>query len=108
MRDTIRLAAYCDGLTDQADIGVIVNRVGAVKAIPRTEFERGVPSPVVAWLAEDRKAGAAATVGQPIARAAKRGRLAIGLRRIVRNLAPDPPKRIGFPFFRRARLEADP
>lgn len=108
MRDTIRIAAYCDGLTNQADIGVIVNRVGAVKAIPRTEFERGVPPPVVAWLAEDRKAGAAVTVGQPIARAARRGKLATGLRRIVRDLVPDPPKRLGFSFFRRARLEADP
>ena len=107
MRDTIRLSSYCDALNGKAEIGVIVNRIGASKGIQLTEFKKGVPKPVIACLPEDRKAGTAAMVGKPIIQVAGRSKLAAGIRKVVMDLTPDSKKKRGFTLFRGSRTESD-
>ena len=107
MRDTMRVANYCDGLNRDADIGVIVNRTGGAKGIPAAQFSKGVPKPVIARLPEDAKAGNAATTGKPVAQIAGRGKFAVGLRKIVADIAPLPKKRRGLLSLRKASTEAE-
>lgn len=107
MRDTMRVANYCDGLNRDADIGVIVNRTGGAKGILAAQFSKGVPKPVIARLPEDAKAGNAATTGKPVAQIAGRGKFAVGLRKIVADIAPLPKKRRGLLSLRKAATEAE-
>ncbi|MEP4380654.1 MAG: AAA family ATPase [Alphaproteobacteria bacterium] len=106
MRDTMRVANYCDGLNRDADIGVIVNRIGRAKGIPVAQFAKGVPKPVIARLPEDSKAGGAATTGKPVAQIAGRGKFAVGLRKIVQDIAPLPKKRRSLLSLRKSGTEA--
>ena len=107
MRDTIRISSYCDTLNNKAEIGVIVNRIGASKGVSLAEFKKGVPKPVIACLPEDRKAGTAAMVGKPITQVAGRSKLAAEIRKVVLGLSPDPKKKRGFTLFRGSRTESD-
>lgn len=107
MRDTIRISSYCDALNGKAEIGVIVNRIGASKGVSLAEFKKGVPKPVIACLPEDRKAGAAEMVGKPITQVAGRSKLAAEIRKVVMGLNPDPKKKRGFTLFRGSRTESD-
>ena len=106
MRDTMRVANYCDGLNRDSDIAVILNRTGGAKGIPAAQFGKGVPKPVIARLPEDPKAGNAATTGKPVAQIAGRGKFAVGLRKIVQEIAPLPKKRRGLLSFRKADAQA--
>lgn len=105
MRDTMRVANYCDGLNREAEIGVILNRTGGAKGVPPAQFAKGVPKPVIARLPEDSKAGHAATTGKPVAQIAGRGKFATGLRKIVQDIAPLPKRRRGLLSFRKADTE---
>lgn len=105
MRDTMRIANYCDGLARDAEIEVILNRTGGGKGIPPAQFGKGVPKPVIARLPEDPKAANAATTGKPITQVASRGKLAVGLRKIVQDLAPEVKKRRGLLSFRKSAEE---
>lgn len=106
MRDTMRIANYCDGLNREADIGVVLNRIGASKGLPVGQFAKGVPKPIIAKLPEDPKAANAATSGKPIAEIAGRGKLTNALRKVVAEIAPQPEKkRALLPFLKR---EAEP
>ncbi len=107
MRDTMRVANYCEGLNRDAEIAIIVNRAGSAKGIPATQFAKGVPKPVIARLPEDPKAGNAATTGKPVAQIAGRGKFAVGLRKIVQEMAPLPKKRRGLLSLRKADPEAE-
>lgn len=88
MRDTMRIANYCDGLNRDTEIGVIVNRVGSAKVIAPAQFAKGIPKPVLARLPDDPRAANAATNGKPLAQVARRGKLVSALRPIVRELVP--------------------
>lgn len=102
MRDTMRIANYCDGLNRDAEIGVVLNRVGASKGLPVAQFAKGVPKPVVAKLPEDAKAASAAISGKPIAQVARRGKLTNALRKVVAEIAPQTDrKRALLPFLKR-------
>ncbi len=107
MRDTIRISSYCNTLNDKAEIGVIVNRIGASKGVSLAEFKKGVPKPVIACLPEDRKAGTAEMVGKPITQVAGRSKLAAEIRKVVMELAPDLKKKRGFTLFLGSRKESD-
>ncbi|MBO6782407.1 MAG: AAA family ATPase [Alphaproteobacteria bacterium] len=103
MRDTMRIANFCDGLNREAEIGVVLNRIGKAGAISAAQFAKGVPKPVIARLPDDPKAVNAATSGKPLAEVAGRGKLTRAVRQIVEDIAPHPEKRraLLLPFRRR-------
>jgi pilus assembly protein CpaE len=105
MRDTMRIANYCDGINREADTGVVLNRVGAAKGVPAAQFAKGVSKPVIARLPDDPKAAQAETSGKPIAQLSHRGKLTTGLRKIVADIAPSPEKRRGLLSFRKRDAE---
>lgn len=100
MRDTMRIANFCDGVSQNADIGVVLNRIGATKGIPLAQFAKGIPKPVIARLPDDPKAANAETSGKPIAQVAQRGKLTSALRKVVSDIAPQPEKKRGLLSFR--------
>lgn len=106
MRDTMRIANFCEGLNREAEIGVLLNRVGASKGIPPAQFAKGIPKPVIARLPDDPKAANAATSGKPIVQVSQRGKLTSALRKVVKEITPHPDKKRGILSFRKRSGES--
>lgn len=105
MRDTMRIANFCDGLNRNAEIDVVLNRIGSAKGISPAQFAKGVPKSVIARLPEDAKAASAVTSGKPIAQVASRGKLTNALRKVIAEIAPRPEPKRGLLSFRKRNAE---
>lgn len=88
MRDTMRLSALLKKTAANAEIKVIMNRVGASRTgeLARADFEKGAETKVDQVIPIDIKAFAASTsVGKPVVKVASRAKATMALRALARR-----------------------
>jgi pilus assembly protein CpaE len=90
MRDTMRLSALLKKTAANAEITVIMNRVGASRTgeLSRADFEKGAETKVDQVIPIDIKAFAASTsAGKPVVKVAGRAKATMALRTLARRFA---------------------
>jgi pilus assembly protein CpaE len=90
MRDTMRLSVLLKKTAANAEITVVLNRVGAARTgeLGRSDFEKGAETKVDQVIPIDTKAFAAsATAGKPVVKVAGSSKAAAALRTLARRFA---------------------
>jgi pilus assembly protein CpaE len=104
MRDTMRLSALLKKTAANADITVVMNRVGASRTgeLGRSEFEKGAETKVDQIIPIDVKAFAASVAsGKPVVKVAGRAKATAALRALARRFAGSRAKKGKLPSWRR-------
>jgi pilus assembly protein CpaE len=104
MRDTMRLSALLKKTAANADITVVMNRVGASRTgeLGRSEFEKGAETKVDQIIPIDVKAFAASVAsGKPVVKVAGRAKATAALRALARRFAGGRAKKGTLPTWRR-------
>jgi pilus assembly protein CpaE len=90
MRDTMRLSALLKKTAANADVTVVMNRIGASRTgeLSRAEFEKGAETKVDEVIPIDLKAFAASVAsGKPVVKVAGRAKATVALRALARRFA---------------------
>lgn len=90
MRDALRLVDFVKAKKSYAQVRVVANRVGQTKKaeMPAADFERSIEARIAASLPFDPAAAAkSARLGRPLAAVAPKGRFAVGLRALAREVS---------------------
>jgi pilus assembly protein CpaE len=96
MRDTMRLTKLLKTAVPNAEVTVLMSRVGAGKAgeLSRTDFEKGAETKVDLLIPFDAHAFAAsAAAGKPIVKVAGRTKAAVAIRTLARRFAATSGKK---------------
>ena len=104
MRDTMRLSALLKKTAANADVTVVMNRVGASRTgeLGRGEFEKGAETKVDQIIPIDVKAFAASVAsGKPVVKVAARTKATAALRALARRFAGSRAKKSKLPSWRR-------
>jgi pilus assembly protein CpaE len=104
MRDTMRLSALLKKTAANADVTVVMNRVGASRTgeLGRSEFEKGAETKVDQIIPIDVKAFAASVAsGKPVVKVAGRAKATVALRALARRFASGRAKKGKLPSWRR-------
>jgi Flp pilus assembly CpaE family ATPase len=104
MRDTMRLSALLKETAANAEITVVMNRVGASRTgeLGRSEFEEGAETKVDQIIPVDVKAFAASVAsGKPVVKVAARTKATAALRALARRFAGGRAKKSKLPSWSR-------
>lgn len=94
MRDTVRMHQVVRDAAPNADIAVVINKVGAAKGeLPKGEFQRGTELAIRHYVPSDFKlAATAANTGKPLAQVSRNAPIVKVFRDICETLSVDAPK----------------